>query len=435
MKIRITDLIEKKKHGMALSEEEIKAMVQDYTAGAIPDYQMSSMLMAIWFQGMTDEETTYLTLAMADSGDRLDLSSVPGIKVDKHSTGGVGDKTTLVVTPVLAALGVPVAKMSGRGLGFTGGTIDKFESIPGMRSELSEEEFMDILKRVGFVDAAQTKELAPADKMLYALRDVTATVDSIPLIASSIMSKKIAAGADRILLDVKCGSGAFMGSYDEAVKLAEQMIRIGKLAGRKTAAVISDMDQPLGRMVGNAMEVEEAVEVLKGGGEERFRELCICIAVEMLQLSDRCCSDENEAREKIEAVIKDGSAFRKLCDFVDAAGGDAGFLEHPVIPTGFEKRVYPPAEGYLTSCNTAQVGIAASRLGAGRSKKDDIIDPAAGIRILAKLGDHVSPEEPLAVLFTNKEESLEEAEKLVLEAYRISGDRPEQRPVVLEVLR
>ena len=435
MDIRINDLIEKKKRGEALDKEEIDVMVRDYTAGVIPDYQMSAMLMAIWFQGMTDEETTDLTLAMADSGDRLDLSSVPGIKVDKHSTGGVGDKTTLVVAPVLAALGVPVAKMSGRGLGFTGGTVDKLESIPGVRSEFSEEEFLRVLGKVGFVDAAQTKELAPADKKLYALRDVTGTVDSIPLIASSIMSKKIASGADRIVLDVKCGSGAFMGTPDSAKELAEQMIRIGQLAGRKTTAVISDMNQPLGRMVGNTMEVEEAVEVLKGGGEERLRTLCTALAVEMLQLSDKCCEKEEEARAKIEAVLNDGSALGKFRDFVEAAGGDAGFLDAPVLPAKYKKDVYPEKEGYLSSCNTAQVGLAASRLGAGRSKKDDIIDPAAGICILAKLGDRVSLESPIAVLYTNKEETLPEAESLLREAYIISDEKPEEKPVVLEVIR
>ena len=433
--IRMIDLIEKKKRGNVLTDEEIRGMIREYTDGEIPDYQMSAMLMAIWFQGMTDEEITTLTLAMAESGDQLDLSAIPGTKVDKHSTGGVGDKTTLVLTPVLAALGVPVAKMSGRGLGFTGGTIDKFESIPGVRSELSEEEFLHLIETVGFVDAAQTKDLAPADKKLYALRDVTGSVDSIPLIASSIMSKKIAAGADRIVLDVKCGSGAFMNTFEGARELAEQMIRIGHLAGRETVAVISDMNQPLGRMVGNVMEVEEALEVLSGGGEERLRELCIRLAVEMLQLSDRRCADEAEARREVERVLQDGSAKKLFYAFIDAVGGDSSFLDHPVIPTAYDKKVYPERSGYLSACNTAEIGYAAALLGAGRSQKDDVIDPAAGIRILAKLGDPVSPDQPIAVLYSNRGEALADAERRVLDAWSISPEPLEVGPVVREIIK
>ena len=300
MKYRMYDLIEKKKHGGELTEDEIRSMITDYTAGQLPDYQMAALLMAIWFKGMTDRETTWLTLAMAQSGEQLNLKMVKGIKLDKHSTGGVGDKTSMILGPVLAALKVPTAKMSGRGLGFTGGTVDKLESIPGFRSDLTMDEFLQVLENVGFVDVAQTAELAPADKLLYSLRDVTATVDCIPLIASSIMSKKLAAGADRIVLDVKCGSGAFMQDPEKARALAAQMIRIGRLAGRETVAVISDMNQPLGTAVGNIIEVEEALEVLSGGGEERLHRLIIDLAVEMLQLSDQARATREEAAAAVE---------------------------------------------------------------------------------------------------------------------------------------
>lgn len=468
MEYRMYDLIEKKKHNMALSEAEIRWMITEYTAGGIPDYQMSAMTMAIWFNGMTDAETTWLTMAMAESGDMLDLSSVPGTKVDKHSTGGIGDKTTLVVTPVLAALGVPTAKMSGRGLGFTGGTIDKFESIPGLRSEFSEEEFLEIVKQVGFVDAAQTKSLAPADKMLYGLRDVTATVDSLPLIASSIMSKKLAAGADRIVLDVKCGSGAFMGDYASARALAEQMIRIGELAGRKVVAVISDMNQPLGRAVGNRVEVMEAMEVLRGGGEERLKELCLAIAVEMLQLSDQARDSREAAGEAVREVIRSGAAYEKLLEYVRVAGGDEAFLRNavdgmkqmeipiphaevvqergdghgeilriPVFPSEDTEAfpIFAEQDGFLDTCNNAEVGTVSVMLGAGREKKGDAIDMCAGILILKKLGDPVKQGEPLAVFFTKRRDMVPAAKERFLRAYTISGEAPAVSPVILEVLR
>ena len=460
MDYRMYDLIEKKKHRNSLTEDEIRWMITEYTEGGIPDYQMSAMLMAIWFNGMTDEETTWLTLAMAKSGDTLDLSSIPGIKVDKHSTGGIGDKTTLVVTPILAALGVPTAKMSGRGLGFTGGTVDKMESIPGMRSEFTEEEFLQIVKEVGFVDASQTKTLAPADKMLYALRDVTATVDSIPLIASSIMSKKLAAGADRIVLDVKCGSGAFMGDFDSARALADQMIRIGELAGRKVVAVISDMNQPLGHAVGNAAEVLEAMEVLKDGGEERLRTLCLAIAVEMLQLSDRARNSYEEAEAVILETIRSGAAFRKFTEYVRRAGGDETRFLNSVeqvekrtveagngtssvsvtIPTSPALSETPvlvlsEKEGYLSSCDNSEIGMTSVMLGAGREKKDDVIDMEAGILILKKLGDPVKRGEPLAVFYTKKEAVIPAAKERFLKAYHISETPPEVDPVILEILQ
>ena len=339
MKYRMYDLIEKKKHKIPLTLDEIQEMILAYTAGEIPDYQMSAFLMAVWFQGMTDEELSHFTLAMAASGDELDLSRVSGVKLDKHSTGGVGDKTTLVVAPVLAALGVPTAKMSGRGLGFTGGTVDKLESIPGLRSELTEEEFLRILRTVGFVDAAQTKELAPADKLLYALRDVTATIDSIPLIASSIMSKKLASGADKIVLDVKCGSGAFMRDISSAKALAGQMIRIGEHTEREITAVISDMDQPLGRAVGNALEVMESVEVLKGGGEERLVSLCIALAVEMLQLSDKARPTREEAEEAVKEILQNGAALDRFRAYVREAGGDPAALDRTQVETKYRKEI------------------------------------------------------------------------------------------------
>ncbi len=460
MGYRMYDLIEKKKRKDPLSEEEIRWMIREYTEGRLPDYQMSALMMAVWFNGMTDEETTYLTMAMARSGDMLDLSAIPGTKVDKHSTGGIGDKTTLVVAPILAALGVPTAKMSGRGLGFTGGTVDKLESIPGLRSEFSEEEFLRILKDVGFVDAAQTKALAPADKLLYALRDVTATVDSIPLIASSIMSKKLAAGADRIVLDVKCGSGAFMQDRESAVALARQMIRIGDLAGRKVVAVISDMNQPLGHAVGNLVEVLEALEVLSGGGEERLRTLCMEIAVEMLQLSDHARQDREEAKAAVEEVIRSGAAMERCMAFYRAAGGDTEYLEkafrnikeYPVTMDGDETLeavtvptvpimaetmtpVYAKEDGFLFACDNAEVGMASVMLGAGRAKKEDVIDPLAGILILKKLGDPVRKGEPIAIFFTKDESVLPAAKERFLAAYTISEKKPEETSVILEILR
>ncbi len=444
------DLIEKKKHKVSLTEDEISWMVRSYTQGEIPDYQMSAFLMAVWFQGMTDEELTWLTLSMADSGDRLDLSGIDGVKMDKHSTGGVGDKTTLVVTPVLAALGVPTAKMSGRGLGFTGGTVDKIESVPGARSELSEEEFIRVLRAVGFVDVAQTREIAPADKLLYALRDVTATVDSIPLIASSIMSKKLAAGADRIALDVKCGSGAFMPEQSSAEALADQMIRIGTMAGKRVIALITDMDQPLGCAVGNLLEVWEAIEVLSGGGEERLRELCIRLSVEMLLLSDRFSGTEEEAEAAVEQVLSSGQALERFLHFLREVGGDPSCLfegtdrTKPADPEQVLRSISPglireeicmEKSGYLTSCDTKEVGMVSVMLGAGRKNKEDVIDPAAGILLKKKLGDHVEKGETVAVFYTNLPEVLPDAKTRFCNAYTVEDSKPEETPVIRRILR
>ena len=435
MNYRMYDLIEKKKHGLALTEDEIRETVNAYTSGEIPDYQMSALLMAIWFQGMTDEETATLTLAMADSGDQLDLSAIPGTKLDKHSTGGIGDKTTLIVTPVMAALGVYTAKMSGRGLGFTGGTVDKFESIPGLRSELTEEEFIRIVQEVGFVDAAQTKDLAPADKLLYALRDVTATVDSIPLIASSIMSKKLASGADKIVLDVKCGTGAFMKDADAAKALADQMIRIGKLTGREVVAVISDMNEPLGYAVGNSIEVQEAVGVLKGKGESRLSELCMTLAVEMLQLSDQAKSTRQEAEAAVREVIASGAALERLQRFVAAAGGDVSALERTASAAACTAEFVAAQEGYLTCRDAAEVGLISTSLGAGRSRKGDSIDFEAGILFRKKPGEYVQAGDVIAELYTEREEALSGALKRLADVYAILRERPEDRPVVYEILR
>ena len=435
MRFRMYDLIEKKKHKKALTEEEIREMITCYTAGEIPDYQMSAMLMAIWYSGMTDEETGWLTMAMAESGEQLDLSGIPGTKLDKHSTGGIGDKTTLVLGPLMAELGVPTAKMSGRGLGFTGGTVDKLESIPGLKSEFTEEEFIRLVRTVGFVDAAQTKELAPADKLLYALRDVTATVDSIPLIASSIMSKKLAAGADRIVLDVKCGSGAFMQDAASAKELARQMIRIGDLTGRKVTAVISDMNQPLGTAVGNSIEVQEAVAVLSGAGETRLVTLCTELAVEMLQLSDQARPYREDARAVVRKILAEGLALNRFREYVREAGGDPAALDRTELDAKYRKEVFMDREGYLASCNNSEVGLVSVMLGAGRSKKGESIDFEAGIRICKRLGEYISKDEPIAILYTNREEVLPEAAHRLTAAYTVSEEKPEVVPVVYEILR
>ena len=463
------DIIEKKKFGQELTKEEITFFAQAAAEKSVPDYQLSALLMAIRLNGMTDQETTDLTLAMRDSGDIADLSGIPGIKVDKHSTGGVGDTTTLVLAPLVAACGAPVAKMSGRGLGHTGGTLDKLESIPGLSVALPVEDFIRQVREIGVAVVGQTGHLAPADKTLYALRDVTATVDSIPLIASSIMSKKLAAGADRIVLDVKCGSGAFMGDFESARALADQMIRIGELAGRKVVAVISDMNQPLGRAVGNTVEVLEALEVLKGAGEERLRTLCLAIATEMLQLSDQARGSREEAEAAIKAAVSSGAAYEKFVEYVRAVGGDESYIRNaaeqigqkqisnsgesqgqdtaqdiaqcmegafPVSSVQQEQPVYVYAEkeGYLSSCNNAEVGMTSVMLGAGREKKGDVIDMEAGILILKKLGDYVKKGEPLAVFYTKRMEMLPAAKERFLAAYEISPERPETVPVILEIL-
>ncbi len=438
--MRMYDIIDKKKRGGALTKEEIEFFVKGYVDGSIPDYQASALMMAIWYKGMDKRETADLTLAMAHSGDMIDLSEIPGVKVDKHSTGGIGDKTTLIIGPILASLGAKVVKMSGRGLGATGGTIDKLDSIPGFSSERTDEDFIRQVIEIGVVDAAQSGNLVPADKKMYALRDVTATVDSIPLIASSIMSKKLASGADVIVLDVKCGTGAFMQDYESAKSLAEAMTEIGEMCGRKVYAFITDMNEPLGRTVGNSVEVLEAVEVLRGQGEERLTKLCIELSKCLLIMSDVMgCGDYNDenlrkkAEEMIRETIASGKALEKFREFVRAQGGDDSFVDDPLVLKQplYSRDIAAPKDGYLTRCNASEVGNVSCILGAGRITKEDKIDSSAGIRVYKKLGDHVDTGEVMATLYTDKESILDEAEKRFLDAYDIDGQRVEPGPVIL----
>lgn len=422
--MRMYDLIEKKKRGQSLDQDEIAYLVQGFVSSEIPDYQMSAMLMAICFQGMNEEETTYLTLEMAASGDQADLSGIQGIKVDKHSTGGVGDKTTLVIGPIVASLGVKVAKMSGRGLGHTGGTIDKLESIPGFRTAIPRSEFFDIVNKTGLAVIGQSGNMVPADKKLYALRDVTATVDSIPLIASSIMSKKLAAGSDGILLDVKTGSGAFMKSIEESVLLAEKMVAIGTGAGRHCCALITDMDVPLGRAIGNSLEIIEAVETLKGQGPEDLTQVCIQLAADMLYLARK--ADRDTCYSLAKKALEDGSALETLIKMVEAQGGDGNYIrdteQFAKAPYKFE--VKAQKSGFITHMDTESCGMASVMLGAGRSKKEDIIDYGAGILLKKKYGDVVTKGETLAVLLASDQDLFLNAADKVQKAYRIEPDSP-----------
>jgi len=433
--MRMYDIILKKRTGLELTGEEIEFFINGYTAGEIPDYQAAALLMAIYFQGLTERETTALTLAMAASGEQADLRPIPGCKVDKHSTGGVGDKTTLVLIPLVAAAGVPVAKMSGRGLGHTGGTVDKLESIPGFRVALAPAEFIAQVRTVGAAVVAQTGNLAPADKKLYALRDVTATVDSIPLIASSVMSKKIAAGADAIVLDVKTGSGAFMRFTEDAFALARTMVAIGRRAGRNTVALVTDMDQPLGFAVGNSLEVHEAVETLAGRGPEDLKQLCLALGGHMLTLAGAAPSPE-AGRARLAGLLADGRALAKFREMIVAQGGDPRVLEKPDLLPRAARRETVRAEGvgYVTAIHAEMIGRAAMLLGAGRRTKEDRIDRAVGIVLHKKVGDRVEAGEPLATLHVNREEEMEAARRAVLEACHIGPERQPQRPLVLGVV-
>lgn len=428
--MRMADLILKKRSGGELTGGELDWMVQEFTAGNLPDYQMSAMLMAVCFQGMNERETAELTLAMARSGDQMDLSGIEGIKVDKHSTGGVGDKTTLIVGPIVAACGVKVAKMSGRGLGHTGGTVDKLESIPGFQVEVDRETFLRMVNRVGIAVVGQSGNLAPADKKLYALRDVTGTVDSIPLIASSIMSKKLAAGNDCIVLDVKTGSGAFMKTQEEAERLAQTMVAIGEHAGRRTVALITDMDRPLGYAVGNAVEVSEAVEALGGNGPDDLMELCLAVAAEMLALAGK--GTVSECRRMAEQAIEDGSAKRKLWEMVRAQGGDTAVVEdiYRFDPAPFRKNLEAEESGFVMYLDTEQCGVASMLLGAGREKKEDEIDCRAGIRLVKKTGNRVQKGEVLATVLAGEEEKLEEGMEALRKAYHIGPEAPQRRPLI-----
>ena len=428
--MRMYDVIAKKRDGNELSTEEIYDFVAGYVKGDIPDYQASALLMAIYFNGMNDREILDLTMSMANSGDMVDLSPIEGIKVDKHSTGGVGDKTTLIVAPIVAANGVKVAKMSGRGLGHTGGTVDKLESIPGFRTDLNEEEFFDVVRQTGISVIGQSGNLTPADKKMYALRDVTATVESIPLIASSIMSKKIAAGSDCILLDVKTGSGAFMKTVDKSIALAEEMVRLGENAGRRTCALITDMDVPLGNNIGNSLEVIEAVNTLKGNGPEDLTHEILYLAANMMELAG--LGNEEECLEKARKVIEDGSALKCLIEMVRAQGGDASVIEDTdnFVKAKYSYEVKAPRGGYIANMNTEGCGIASVVLGAGRETLDSPIDMAAGIIINKKTGDEVKEGDLLATLLADDEALFEAAAAKYLSSVEISDEKVVRNPLL-----
>ena len=434
--MRMYDIIDKKKKGQSLSKEEITFVVEEYTKGNVPDYQMSALLMAIYFQGMNIEETSLLTLAMANSGNTLDLSAIKGIKVDKHSTGGVGDKTTIILGPLVAAAGVKVAKMSGRGLGHTGGTIDKLEAIRGFKVELSMEEFIHLVNTHGLAVVSQSGNLAPADKRIYALRDVTATVDNISLIASSVMSKKIASGAEAIVLDVKCGTGAFMKTAEEAERLARAMVEIGSHVGRKTVALVTDMNQPLGNAVGNALEVIEAIETLKGRGPEDLTQLIIALGSHMLVLGE-VCKTTQEAEDKLREMIKSGAAISKLKEWITSQGGEEAAVDDYSLleKAEYTKDVLSPGEGYVHAIDAEEIGRAALLLGAGRETKTSAIDLSVGIMIHKKIGDWVKQGEAIATLYYNPSSNIEEALNVLTNAYLI-GEQPVLAPsLVYELIR
>ena len=435
-KERFVDLIQKKKNGETLTKEEIDFMITDYVAGKIPDYQMSAMLMAIYFNGMENEELAAFTLAMRDSGDLVDWSPIEGIKVDKHSTGGVGDKTTLIVGPIVAACGVPVAKMSGRGLGFTGGTLDKLESISGFRIDLSAEEFFETVKKTGISVIGQTGNLAPADKLLYALRDVTATVDSIPLIAASVMSKKLAAGSDKIVLDVTTGSGAFMKNTRDAKKLAKHMVAIGNHAGKETVAILTGMEEPLGFAIGNNMEVKEAIEVLKGGGPEDVKEVSVAIAGMMLSLGLENVS-HSQGKRMAKKALSSGQAFEKFKEMVQAQGGDIRYVEHPEFfeRDAFEGEVLAAEDGFLSGMDTEKIGVAAGLLGAGRETKDSVIDMSAGIYLKKKIGDTVKKGEPIAICYAGTKEKLNRGMAMFESSIRYSKEAPRIPKLIVDIIR
>ena len=434
--MQMNDLIVKKRDGGALTTEEIQFIVRGYTDGTIPDYQMSAMTMAIYFRGMDRRETLDLTMAMMHSGDTLDLSSVSGVKADKHSTGGVGDKTSLVLVPMMAARGVKMAKMSGRGLGHTGGTLDKLESFPGWSADVPEEKFLENVERVGMVIAGQTADLVPADKKLYALRDVTGTVPSIPLIVSSIMSKKLAAGADVIVLDVKCGSGSFMKTEEDARTLATEMVEIGKLAGRKTVAVITDMDEPLGNAVGNALEVKEAIDALSGAAPGELMELCYTLGACILTAAG-LEPDETAARKVLEQSVADGSAKRKLADFVQAQGGDPNAVYEPsMLPAApVQLEVPAPAGGFVSHIAASDVGMVSMHLGGGRATKEDVIDLSVGVVLRKKVGDAVEAGESLAVIHAANREAADRAAQELAACYTITPGKPERTPFIKAIIK
>ena len=428
--MRMYDLIESKKRGNSLSREEIAYLIQGFVKGEIPDYQMSAMLMAIYFQGMEDREITDLTLEMAHSGDMVDLSPIKGIKVDKHSTGGVGDKTTLVVGPIVASCGVKVAKMSGRGLGHTGGTIDKLESIPGLKTSLSKEEFFKLVNEKGIAVIGQSGNMVPADKKIYALRDVTATVDSIPLIASSIMSKKLAAGSDGIVLDVKTGSGAFMKDIDASIQLAKTMVSIGTMAGRRCCGLITNMDIPLGLEIGNSLEIKEAVATLNGCGPEDLTDVCLELAANMLFMAGK--GELSKCRSLASQALEDKRALHTFAEMVKGQGGDERFILEPdrFREAAFTLEVKALESGYISRMDTEAIGIASVMLGAGRSRKEDVIDYSAGITLKKKYGQRVEAGETLALLHASEEALFEEAKKKLLAAISICQEAPAQEKLI-----
>ncbi|MBQ2810193.1 MAG: pyrimidine-nucleoside phosphorylase [Clostridia bacterium] len=432
--MRMYDIIYKKRQGHELSKEEIDFAIGGFVSGDVPDYQMSALAMAICFNGMSSRETFYLTDAMMRSGDVVDLSRFDGLCVDKHSTGGVGDKTTLIIAPIVACLGARVAKMSGRGLGFTGGTVDKLESLGSYRSSLSSEEFLSQVEKIGIAVTGQSGNLVPADKKLYALRDVTATVDSIPLIASSIMSKKLASGAHAIVLDVKCGSGAFMKNEADATLLAEAMIDIGKQFGRRVCALITDMSVPLGHFVGNSLEVYEAIQVLSGKGEARLTELCVALASNMISMVLGLSIDE--ATERVLDAISSGKALDKMREWICAQGGDVSLIDSPTALLGakFKHEFRASKSGYISKIDAEGVGIASMLLGAGRAKKDDEIDHFAGIELRANLGDSVCENDVIAILYASSEELFDGAVSKLDEVIEISPAVPQKSELIKKIV-
>lgn len=431
--MRMVDLIEKKRDGKELSENEIKWVIDRYTANEVPDYQMSAFLMATFFTDMTDKEITAMTLAMAHSGEVIDLSSIAGVKVDKHSTGGVGDTTTLILAPLVASVGVPVAKMSGRGLGYTGGTLDKLEAIPGFKIELSEDEFIQLVNESQVAVIGQSGNLAPADKKLYALRDVTATVNSIPLIASSIMSKKIAAGADAIVLDVTTGDGAFMKNLEDARRLAKTMVRIGALANRQTMAVISDMSQPLGEAIGNSLEVVEAIETLQGEGPADLLEMCYVLGSQMVVLAKKA-DTLVAARQMLEESLTSGKALAKFKEMIQNQGGDVTVVDHPerLLSAAYQIPVFAKQTGVVTKLVANELGIAAMMLGAGRKTKDEAIDHAVGLKLHKKIGEEVAVGETLLTIYSNTTEVAEVV--ALIEANIEIGDTSKEPPLIHEII-
>ena len=433
--MRMYDIIKNKRDNKELTKEEIEFFIKGYTDGSIPDYQASALAMAIFFNGMTEKETATLTLAMAESGDMVDLSQFGDKTVDKHSTGGVGDKTTLIVAPIVASLDCIIAKMSGRGLGHTGGTVDKLESIEGFNTSLSPEEFFTQVKNTNIAVIGQTGNLTPADKKLYALRDVTATVDSIPLIASSIMSKKLAAGSHTIVLDVKCGSGAFMKTANDAKALAEEMVKIGKNNGRNMAAIITDMNTPLGKNIGNSLEVIEAIEILKGTGAEDLKFVVCALASEIVALSKNISI--TEAEKLVENAISSGKAFEKFKEWIVAQGGNGKWIENPEnFPKAqYKEDIIAESDSYISSMNAEEIGVSSVILGAGREKKDDIIDMSAGIILNKKTGDIIKKGDVIATLYTNNESTIKSAKDKFIKAIEFSNEKPIDIPLIFEVVR